>query len=255
MDKDIKTYFNLDKQEKESAISFLLESLIRSRNSSVTPSNKNGFDEDVNVYLAHLMLAFATQTYQTMVAKYLSIYDSDIRMLIENSNDRHVRYFIYKANADYLLIQLGVFQNVKGTIRFGQLKIEQPEEYFTQNAINYYQEAAIYNQKIYRKKTAVKDVLIKIADHFDDYRDLLKQTRRDYFHFMNQFQDDDFKHFVGSLEKFEQDIEYKELMNEFLDLYAKWLEDSNPDLVARIHVLIEAIKQKDPAFNFLLGEK
>ncbi len=245
-----KDYFNLENKEKESAISYLLEALIRSRSENNFPSNGKVYDEDVNIYLAHLLLAYATSSYQDLVAKYLSAYDSEIRELVDSARDRYVKYFIYKVNADYLLVHLGIFQDLGGTIRFGTRSVNRSERYFAQNAVSYYQEAANYNQKIYRKKTAVKDVLVKLADYFEDYRGLLKKTRSQYFHFINHFEDSDFKKFTNLLEKYEKDLGQRELENRLLDLYSEWMKHPSRELELKIHETAEEIKRLDPAFSF-----
>lgn len=245
-----KDYFNLVNKEKESAISYLLESLIRCRGESAFPSNKKVYDEDVNIYLAHLMLAYATSSYQDLVAKYLSAHDSEIRELVEGARDRYVKYFIFKVNADYLLIHLGIFQDLGGVIRFGSRTVNRSERYFTQNAINYYQEAAIYNQKIYRKSTAVKDVLVKLADYFNDYRDLLKRTRRDYFHFMNHFEDGEFEKFMHSVAKYENEFAERELENKFLDLYSEWMRTHSHTVESKLREVVNEIRKLNPKFSF-----
>ncbi|MBI4971807.1 MAG: hypothetical protein HZC17_08255 [Candidatus Omnitrophica bacterium] len=245
-----KDYFNLLNKEKESAISYLLEALIRSREENHFPSNKKIYDEDVNIYLAHLLLAYATSSYQDLVAKYLSAYDSEIRELVDSARDRYVKYFIFKVNADYLLIHLGVFQDLGGVIRFGSRSVNRSERYFAQNAISYYQEAANYNQKIYHKKTAVKDVLEKLADYFDDYRDLLKKTRSHYFHFMNHFEDNEFKNFTNSIASYEKEFSRKELENKLLDLYLEWKKKPTPELESLIRIVVGEIQKMDPVFRF-----
>jgi len=249
-------YFNLDTQTKESALAYLLEALLRSREESKLTANKeSAVDEDVNVYLAHLLLAFATHSYQEMVSKYLSGYDSDVRELAEEANDRHIRYFILKSNADNLLINLGVFQNLKRTIRFGGMTVSRSEKYFAENAIAYYQEAADCNQRIYRKRTAVKEVLLKLAANFEEYKELLKSTRKDYFNFLNRFQDTEFNAFLGSIAIYEKELEIKVLVNEFLDLYLKWLKEPNEVLELNIRELAQRIKRRDPQFSFELQKR
>ena len=245
-----KDYFNLLNKEKESAISYLLEALLRSRGQSEFPSNKKIFDEDVNVYLAHLMLAYATSSYQELVAKYLSAHDSEIRELVDGARDRYVKYFIFKVNADYLLIHLGIFQDLGGVIRFGSRAVNRSERYFARNAVSYYQEAANYNQKIYRKKTAVKDVLVKLADYFDDYRDVLKKTRSQYFYFMNHFEDGNFKNFMSSVAQYEKEASQRDLENKFLDVYLEWKQNPTPELEMKIRAIAEEIRKTDPAFSF-----
>ena len=105
-------YFDIPKEERDAVVSFLLDALIRSRAICQLPSNEPEFDEDVNIYLAHLLFAASLPDYQEAVRRYVSIQVSDVADLIERAEDRVVRYFIYKVNADHLLVHLGIFNDL-----------------------------------------------------------------------------------------------------------------------------------------------
>ena len=65
-------YFDIPKQERDSAIGFFLNSLLKSRSACRLTSNQIEFDEDVNIYLAHLLFAASLPDYQGAVERYLS---------------------------------------------------------------------------------------------------------------------------------------------------------------------------------------
>jgi len=247
-------YFDFTRDEKDYAIRYLLDAVIRSRANAGFPSNLHSYDEDVNIYLAHLLFAVSTTTYQKLAKKYVAPYPSDLVNLIENADDNYVRYFIYKINADNLLISLSVFQEaMKHMISERRIAVTNEAE-FADRAKHYYDQAALYNQRIYRKKTAVGDVLDKLSSHFDTYCSILQVTRKDFFDFRDHFQDRRFTEFVQGVNEYEKEAFLKKKHDEFLDLYLEWLNNRNcPDLTKRVNVVCEQIKQFDPEFHFRIS--
>lgn len=247
-------YFDISKDEKDRAIRFLLDAVIRSRGNCGFPSNTRDYDEDVNIYLAHLLFAISTSTYQKLVQKYLAVYESDLLNLVEHADDNYIRYFIYKINADNLLIHLSLFQDFMKKMNQRKQIYIRTEQQFCEAARIYYEQAALYNQRIYRKKTAIGEVLRKLAKNFDLYCSVLQVTRKDFFHFANRFKDLEFTGFVEHMNRYEKDALIKEKQDAFLDLYHEWMKDKgNTDLAAKINQLCEQISQLDPNFKFRLN--
>ena len=102
-------YFSLSTEERESAIYFLLESILKAKDQSLGLVRTLSFDEDVNIYLAHLLFAVSLPEYQEMAAPFLSKNTEEIFEWIRETEDPMLRYFIFKVNADHLLIQSTIF--------------------------------------------------------------------------------------------------------------------------------------------------
>ena len=241
-------YFDISKQERDSAIRYLLQTVIKSRCEGKFPSNCYTYDEDVNVYLAHLLFAVSLPEYHEMAEPYLSTDTSDILRWVRATEDRTIRYFIFKVNADHLLMHTAVFDDLKG--KRSKKFFKKSDKHYQEIAKLYYEQAAAYHKRIYRKKTGVGDVLTKLAHYFECYQDVLMQIRRDYFHFVNSFRDHAFDQFVGQMRQYENKTQCKEKMDHFLDLYAQWMESRNPILANEIMCLMVEIKELDPEFHF-----
>ena len=252
MEKDEKTenclYFDISKQERDSAIRYLLGSIIKCRKDGNFPSNYYTYDEDVNVYLAHLLFAVALPEYHEMAEPYLSMETSDILKWVRATEDRTIRYFIFKVNADHILIHTAIFEDLAQ--KSSQKFFKRSGKHYRELAQLYYDQAALYHNKIYRKKTGVGDVLEKLAHYFDAYQGLLKLVRREYFSFVTGFRDHAFHHFMGELQSYEKDFQKKNRMDHFLDLYARWLETKNPELKREIARVVSEIKKGDESFEF-----
>lgn len=241
-------YFDISKQERDSAIRYLLQTVIKSRCEGRFPSNCYTYDEDVNVYLAHLLFAVSLPEYHEMAEPYLSTDTSDILRWVRATEDRTIRYFIFKVNADHLLMHTAVFDDLQG--KRSKKFFKKTDKHYQEIAKLYYEQAAAYHKRIYRKKTGVGDVLTKLAHYFECYQDVLMQIRRDYFHFVNSFRDNAFDQFVGEIKQYEKKALCKEKMDYFLDLYADWMTSKNPILAGEIAHLADELKDLDPNFQF-----
>lgn len=241
-------YFDITQQERDSAIRYLLGAIINCRKEANFPSNYYTFDEDVNVYLAHLLFAVSLPEYHEMSEPYLSLETSDILRWVRATEDRTIRYFIFKVNADHILIHTAIFDDIlqKPTSKL----FKRSQKHYRELAQLYYEQASHYHTRIYRKQTGVGEVLIKIAKYFDSYQKILRLVRREYFDFMSSFRDQAFSQFMNEIRVFESDFQKRQKMDEFLDLYGKWLENKDPKLQEEIQRRAAEIRKYDTSFQF-----
>ncbi len=246
--KDNCLYFDITKQERDSAIRYLLGAIIKCRGEEGMPSNMYTFDEDVNVYLAHLLFAISLPEYHEMANPYLSKESSDILKWVNDTEDHTIRYFIFKVNADHLLVHSTIFDDLANRSRQKFFKVS--KNHYRELAKLYYDQAAVYHKRIYRKKTGVGDVLEKLSHYFEVYQDLLKHVRLEYFNFVYSFRDQVFRYFTRELKAYERELERKKKLDEFLDLYSQWLETKAPELEIKILAVANALEKLDPDFHF-----
>ena len=238
-------YFDLEKQERDAAIGYLLSSILHARKTCGIPSNEKTFDEDVNIYLAHLLFAFLLPDYQQLIGRYLSLNATDLMDAVEKQEDKVVRYFIYKVNADYLLVHLGIFNDLTTA---HPRHFQKSEKQFIELGQTYYDHASQYNHHIYRKHTAVGDVLEKLSSHFEDYRKILHAMREEFFHLAKRMESEGAGRY--GLPKVVKRIELEHRQNEFLDVYGEWLRTKSRDLAMKLVHLAGEIRKLDPAFGF-----
>ena len=244
-------YFDIPKQERDSAIGFLLNALLKSRTTCRLPSNNAAFDEDVNIYLAHLLFAASLPDYRGAVQRYLSTNVSEITDLVEKNDDRIIRYFIYKVNADHLMVHLGVFQDLENEHHaFGK-----SEQQFSSMAQNYYRQAASYNRRIYRRETAIGSVLEKLARGFERYKTILRFARKEFFHFSNQFHDEPFQRFCEEVSRFEREQKLNDAIDHFLDSYAEWIHTKGVEERMKLKERAKELEVLDPDFSFHLEDE
>jgi len=245
-------YFGLSGEDRESAIYFLLESILKAKDQSHDLTRTLSFDEDVNIYLAHLLFAVSLPEYHDMADPFLSTDAHEIFEWIRETDDPMLRYFIFKVNADHLLVQSTIFNpDPKMANRFLLKKGVQDEKSEERlSAIFYYNQASRCHAGVYDKKTGVGEVLGKIAGQFDVYRHILADVKEDYFKFIECFRDQAFQHFLVKLNSYEKDHLRDIKMEQFLEAYQGWLSTKAPELKNKILQLVQELSQLDPQFRF-----
>jgi len=244
-----------DKREIEPTFFFMMNCLMYSRLETGISSNRDFFDEDVNMYLANLLTSFMNPDYHERSRKYLSRYDSSLFDKIKDSNDVRLKYTIYKTNADFLLISIGIFKN-PDQMRPGAKDafLKDNEEVYMGRAKTYYQFAYSYSQSMFRKATAVSEVLEKLSRGFEQYVQILSHMRGEYFNILDRLSSGDVYHLERSIDKFTANDELKALQNEFLDLYSNYMKNRDPELRTKISELVRKIQSIDESFRFDMEE-
>jgi len=248
---DASFYFHIpDSAKKEEIINNLLTSFVKAREMVKFPSNIKGFDEDVNLYISHLLFAISIPNYTSITEQYISLHDSEVKVLADMAEDQYLKYFIYKVNADNLLVHLGAFQDL--SYKKPSKALHKTHKDYIHNAQEFYQCAAQLNRKIYRRKTAIADVLLKLSKNLEYYIKSLGNMRKDFFHFLNRFEDQEFSSFLDNMRSYEKKMEFENKQNLFLDLYAKWLRKKSVTLRVKINKICKELHGLDSSFTFTL---
>jgi len=250
------TYLTIDPGQRgglEPTFFFMMNCLMYSRLETGKPSNNDFYDEDVNVYLASLLSSFMNPAYHERARKYLSRYDTNLFHKVQDSNDARLKYTIYKTNADFLLISIGIFRNPDQT-RPGARNslLKDNEEVYMGRAKAYYQFAYSYSQSMFRHSTAVSEVLEKLSRGFEKYVQILSHMRGEYFNILDRLGSGEVYHLERSVDKMSESAKLKTLQNEFLDVYSKWMKSESRDenLRKQLRDVVRRIQQIDETFRF-----
>src|SRR5258707_12725930 len=141
-----RNYFDLKETSRDlqPTYYFMINCLLYSRMETGLVSNQDFYDEDVNVYLAHLLHSFINPEYVEQSKRFLSKYDTDVFRRLASSSDSRLKYLIYKTNADFLLISIGIFDNPAAS---AAVRRHQPsEEAYIGRGKTYYHFAYTYGQ-------------------------------------------------------------------------------------------------------------
>ena len=239
-------YFNLKDDKKESALGFLVESVLKSRIQLGLHDDQGHSDEDVNIYLAFLLLEASYPAYGERAKQLTSPRNTDIFKMIEGSQDNYFKYLVYKTNADYLLLSLSIFQHAEGGGR---------TEFFDKSHASYegygktyYQFASEYDRLLHRKVTALGIILHKLSESFMQYEQILVNVREAYLKFL-QGREEQFSQFLKELDALRELFHLREKQDLFLDTYSEYLKTKDPGLKEKLFALGKEIERLDPSFR------
>lgn len=250
---DPRHYIDLkdDSRDLQPTYYFMINCLLYSRMETGLVSNQDCYDEDVNVYLAHLLHSFINPEYVEQSRRFLSKYDTDVFRRLSGSTDARLKYQIYKTNADFLLVSIGIFDSpqLAGATR---PRVQPSEEAYIGRGKTYYHFAYTYAQQMHRKNAGVSEVLEKLSTGFEKYLRILSHMRGEYLDLMKRFSQGEVYHLERSIDEHSQKERLRVKQDELLELYTAWKSAPSPAAEEDLARVVGEIRQLNPSFRFEL---
>lgn len=164
----------------------------RNRNESVLKRNELKYDEDVNQYITLTLADLANPASLSLINKYLVSLETDIGQVVVDLQDRSKSYWAYKVNADFLLLNLGLFHPDSNLL--GDAYIDKGE--------TYYYSAAASLKAIRGGRSGLSDVMEKLSGRFGKYVEILRAMKNrddNYFSFHVRIPDAELRRFEKEL--------------------------------------------------------
>jgi len=236
-------------QDALSSEHFILQSLLSSRVETGLCDENIPDEEDVNVYLTHLVCGWIDPRRQVHQAGYLRSFDHETFEQVQHSTNSRLKYTVYRANAEHLLMLLGIFDNATAK-RPASHELQLPRESYMGRAATYYDFASTYSRMVYGKDSAVPSVLGKLANNFYDYVRLLTHLRSEYLNIISHMSD-------GALYHLQEDVTAQMVSvsyDGFLDALAEWRDDPSVENRDSLQHIAEQLQKIDPDFSWKLPE-
>jgi len=147
----------------------------REKNWKEIKKNEFKYDEDVNQYITLTLADLVNPRTLDLIHKYTVGIDSDAGQIAVNLEERFKKYFLYKINADFLLLNLGLFNpdtNVLGNAYFDKGE-------------TYYFCAASSLKGAHGGRSGMSDVLEKLALGFGRYVEILRHMKNSADNFLS----------------------------------------------------------------------
>ncbi len=230
---------------------FMINCLLYSRMETGLVANQDCYDEDVNVYLAHLLHSFINPEYVEQSRKFLSKYDIDVFRRLSGASDARLKYTIFKTNSDFLLVSVGIFDNP--VVPAGaRARLQPSEEAYVGRGKTYYHFAYTYAQQMHRRNAGVSEVLEQLSKGFEKYLRILSHMRGEYLDLMKTFAQGEVYHLERSLDENSRQEQLRVKQDELLELYSAWRDAPLPETVENLERVVGEIRQINPAFRFEL---
>ncbi len=241
-------------RELQPTYCFMINCLLYSRMETGLVSNQDFYDEDVNVYLAHLLHSFINPEYVEQSKRFLSKYDTDVFRRLASSSDARLKYLIYKTNADFLLVSIGIFDN-PAAAGGGRPKIAPSEEAYIGRGKTYYHFAYSYSQQMHRKNQGVSEVLEKLSVGFEKYLRILSHMRGEYLDLMKRLSKGEVYHLERSVNEASTQELLRVKQDELLELYSAWKSEPTAETEENLERVVGEIRQLNPSFKFELPKR
>jgi hypothetical protein len=227
---------------------FFINNFLLSRIDSDMPSDLKEYDEDVNVYTASLLAGVVTGQQDLLQSGYISTRDSDVFARVQETKDQRLRYRVYKANADFLYVSLGLFGE-SSLVGDAPETDEDAQSRFTGRGKSYYQFASAYAERLFGRGAAIAEVMDKLSRNFEAYTQVMVWMSGEYLHLMNQLSSGEMYHLEhGTQEHFEKSHK-RNSWDELLDSYVEWRKTHTRESLRRIARAARELKRVDPSFS------
>jgi hypothetical protein len=232
---------------------FMVNCLLYSRMESGLVSGPECYDEDVNVYLAHLLHSFINPEHAEQSKKLLSRYDLEVFKRLSTSADARLKYLIFKTSVDFLLISIAIFEIPRGTP--GRANAQPNEEAYIGRGKSYYHFAYSYSQHMHRKNAGVAEVLEKLSVGFEKYIRILSHMRGEPLDLMKRLAQGEVFHLERSVDENSRNELLRTKQDEMLELYSAWKSRPSPETEENLERVVGEIRQLNPSFKFQLPKR
>jgi hypothetical protein len=247
---DEQFYYDLKDKHKEPTFFLMLNCLLLTRAKNDLDQAENRFEEEVNVYLANLLTAFSNPSYVEHLKPYLSEHDIEVFRRLQHSNDARLKYTIYKANADFLLFSIGLFDAAgEASLPLGP-EFKHGHQGQMGRGQTYYHFAFSYSKRVPGLGSTMTEVLEQLSKGFEKYVTILTYVRGEYFDIIKRLSDGEIYHLKRSVEAAGRRIQLERKQNEFLDAYMAWRNHGTEEARKRVIVVAGELRSIDPTFTF-----
>lgn len=217
-------YIDLQNGEREPIFFFMLNAYLCSRLDTDQESEE---DEEVNVYMAHLLHSLVDGSFYTANAEVLADAPLDVFAKVEESeSDRH-KLKVYRTNADHRLVSFGLFEGFGGHQGFYR-KTHTPQETYLEQAQQFYGWAACFSERLPRHK-GLAGALHKLARDFEMYQSILSHMGSTYFGLMSRLSPGQVYHLERQAHEAAKPALREGALDRMLDAYSQWQCEPNAE--------------------------
>ncbi|HZI89644.1 MAG TPA: hypothetical protein VFD83_04245 [Candidatus Polarisedimenticolia bacterium] len=238
----------LPSPSRESVGYFFINNFLLSRIDSDMPSDLKEYDEDVNVYTASLLAGVVTGQQDLLSGDFISTRDADVFARVQETKDQRLRYRVYKANADFLYVSLGLFGE-SSLVGDAPEADQDVQSRFTGRGKSYYQFASAYAERLFGRGAAIAEVMDKLSRNFEAYTKVMVWMSGEYLHLMNQMSSGEMYHLEQDTQDHFEKSYKSSSWDQLLDSYVEWRKTHSRESRRRIARAARELRRIDPAFS------
>ena len=227
---------------------FFINNFLLSRIDSDMPSDLKEYDEDVNVYTASLLAGVVTGQHDLLSAELISTRDADVFARVQETKNQRLRYRVYKANADFLYVSLGIFgeSSLAGDVPETD---DDAQARFTGRGKSYYQFASAYAERLFGRGAAIAEVMDKLSRNFEAYTRVMIWMSGEYLHLMNQISSGEMYHLEQDTQGHFEKSHKTNSWDALLDGYVEWRQTHSKESLRGLARAARELRRVDPSFS------
>jgi len=227
---------------------FFINSFLLSRIDSALPSDLREFDEDVNVYTASLLANVVSGREDFLRSDFVSFRDADVFARVQETKDHRLRYRVYKANADFLYVSLGIFSEGPVTPQGAEFEDERTTR-LTGRGKSYYHFASAYAERLFGRRAAIAEVMDKLSRNFEAYTKVMVWMSGEYLHLVDRLSGGEVFHMERDAQERFEEAHRATKWDELLDCYVEWQKTHARDARRRLARAARELRRIDPGFT------
>ena len=227
---------------------FFINNFLLSRIDSDLPSDLKEYDEDVNVYTASLLAGAVTGREDFLRADLVSTRDADVFARVQESMDQRLRYRVYKANADFLYVSLGIFRH-SALHKDPAHAPDDIHERLTGRGKSYYHFASAYAERLFGRRAAIAEVMDKLSRNFEAYTKVMIWMSGEYLNLLERLTSGEVFHIEKGAQEHFEDAHRINTWDALLDSYVEWQKTHAKEARRRLARAARELKRIDPEFS------
>jgi hypothetical protein len=235
-------------QVQEDVGFFFINNFLLSRIDSDLPSDLAEYDEDVNVYTAALLSGVVSGREDLLRADLVAPRDSDVFARVQESKDQRYRYRVYKANADFLYVSLGVFSETCAGVEPARASEDEARR-MTGRGKSYYQFASAYAERLYGTHAGITEVMDKLSRNFEAYTKVMTWMSGEYLNLVRRLSEGEIFHMERLAQEQFAGEHRRHTWDAVLDNYVEWQKTHAKDAKRRLMRAARELKRIEPGFS------
>ncbi len=231
---------------------FMMDNFLQSRIEACFPTNDEFYDEDINVYIAGVLESVSEPRRQESQARLVVPRDQDLNRVVERIRNHWKKYWVYRANADFLFISLGIFDNPTRSRKDSISHMNLSRGCYLGRAKTYYRLAQSHLLQSTRRNTPLGETLGKLSERLEDYVRVLSFMKGEYLNLFHRLSDGEIYHLQLSAAWQDEETDISGLKDRFLDLYTEYRAGGRAGCAEELEKVAGMIRSIDSSFVFSL---
>jgi hypothetical protein len=219
-----------------------MDTFLQSRIATGHESNRDFYDEDVNVYLALLLNSLVNDRFHREASSYVAHRESDLHEIVGRAENPFVKHEIYRRNGDFLLMRTGLFHVPRENDA-----ADPGMSAAVERGRAYYRFAYSFADRIPPRYRPVSDVLAKLSHDFDKYRLILSHMRGAFLNLVEPLTAEDVSRLRGDMDARERTERIRALQDTLLDAYLEYQGERSETNRARMRGKLEELRKLEPS--------